>query len=72
MNGGRSMPMIRGMFRVVERTAYMGGKHVTVKLESTQLTSEMFAARIELMLTDSKEGFPLGAELCIDFAQLRG
>jgi hypothetical protein len=62
--------LIRGMFKVVERTGYISGRHVLVKLESTQVTSEMFAARIELMLTDvpGKDGFPLGAEVVIDFA----
>lgn len=63
------MPLIRGMFKVVERTAYHNGRHVLVKLESTQVTSEMFAARMEMMLTDAltKDGFPLGAEVAIDF-----
>jgi hypothetical protein len=60
---------MRGMFKVVERTTHTGGRHVLVKLESTQITSEMFAARIELMLTDDlPPKFPIDGEFSIDFS----
>lgn len=47
-----SMAPIRGIFRVTERRHYHNGKHVLARLESTQVTSQMFGAWIELMLTD--------------------
>ena len=59
------MALILGFFKVVEKTAYHGGRNTLVKLESTQVTSEMFAARVELMVIDPQvsDRFPLGAEL---------
>lgn len=65
------MASVRGIFRVVSREHYHNGRHVLVKLESTQTTTEMFAARIEMMLTDRTvmEKFAMGAELAVEVFQ---
>lgn len=65
------MPSVSGIFKVVSREHYAGGPHVLVKLESTQVTSAMFAARMELMVTsaEAQEKFAMGAELVVEFLQ---
>ena len=63
------MAGIRGMCRVMEVTTFAGRQgRSMVRIESTQVTSEIFAARLDLIIQDPKalSAFELGAEVMVD------
>ena len=65
------MPSVRGIFRVMEVTKFAGGQgRAMVRMESTQVTSEVFAGRLDLMVVDPQvlSCFELGAEMALHVA----
>lgn len=63
------MAGIRGLCRVMEVTKFAGRQgRAMVRIESTQVTSEIFAARLDLIVSDPQAlaPFELGAEVIVD------
>ena len=60
---------MRGTFKVIESTHYHGGSHRLVTLQSTQITKEMFASEVKLLVNDpaSAGRFALGSEVVVEF-----
>lgn len=61
---------MRGTFKVVSKKLFCGHRSpVMVELESTQLQADMFACRMEMMITDPEAllCLPLGGEVSVEF-----
>jgi hypothetical protein len=61
------MPCVRGIFRVMEVTKFAGQGRAMVRMESTQVTSDIFAGRLDLMVVDPQvlSTFELGGEMTL-------
>jgi hypothetical protein len=61
---------VRGLFRVVSRKEYANGV-LDVELESTQVSRDMFAARMELQIhnRDMQPLFAFGTALAVEILQ---
>jgi hypothetical protein len=64
---------VRGIFKVIESTHFHGAAHRQVTLQSQQVTSEMFAAEIKIIVNDPAciGQFALGTEMTVEILQAR-
>jgi hypothetical protein len=63
------MPGVRGLFRVMEKHEFVGKPGMRmVRLESTQITNDIFAGRLDLMIANPQMGatFEMGALVTVD------